>query len=93
MRLFEQKYTFFFFEQKYPFFEQKYMSTKVIISYENATSHPDLRKIKMMRYKSAFSVSKRCVAYQLATKGQNITAECEQLERDFSANPDEKRKF
>ena len=50
-------------------------------------------KIKMMRYKSAFSVSRRCVAYQLATKGQNITAEREQLDRDFCANPDEKRTF
>ena len=64
-----------------------------MISDENASSHPDLRKIKMMRYKSAFTVSKRCVAYQLATKGQNITAEREQLDRDFYANLDEKRKF
>ena len=29
-------------------------------------------------------MSKRCVAYQLATKGQNITAEREQLDRDFN---------
>ena len=47
----------------------------------------------MMSYKSAFSVSKRCVAYQLATKGQNITAKCEQFDWDFSASPDAKRKF
>ena len=73
--------------------KKRFWSKNKVISYKNATSHPDLRKIKMMRYKSAFSVSKRCVAYQLATKGQNITAEREQLDRDFSANPDEKRKF
>jgi hypothetical protein len=69
---------------------------KTVLSYEDTTqlwkNHPDLRHIKMMRFKGSFSVCKTCLAYELAIKGQLSISERENLDRNFFGHITETKK-